>query len=145
MAREGAALFHVSAQNFFAIPALSRNTLLIVVSKRRSHSRCQRHELVPMADQLKRERVARNVSGKQAICFEQFRNHGPKPLRQLFDRRSLGGQSGHVVAGGNPNVRFRVPVCVNVIDARLHRGRKDNRNATAVIQRESVSRVILPP
>ena len=70
----------VVAQDAFELP-----------SKRLRHSGSQRHELLPVAGQLKRETVARNVRGKQTIRFEQFRNHGPEPRRQLLDRRSLGG------------------------------------------------------
>src|SRR5437588_178432 len=54
----------VVAQRSFELP-----------SKRLRHSGCQRHELLPVAGQLKREMVARNVRGKQTIRFDQLRNH----------------------------------------------------------------------
>lgn len=54
------------------------------------------------------------------ICFQELGDHGPKLLGERLDGRRLRGQPGYVIARGDPDPGFGIPIGMDLVDEAAH-------------------------
>ena len=60
------------------------------------------------------------LARQKPVGFEQLWNHDAEFLYQLVNVTCLSGESGNVVARGNPDLGFRVPESIHYVWATFH-------------------------
>jgi len=83
----------------------------------RWHSGSHLDQLVAMARQLERNR---QVVREHLVRFQQLGDHDTELFREGLNRFGFRSKTRHVVARGDPDADFRVPIRLDVVDVRSH-------------------------